>query len=344
MNFPQKISFTITNACNLKCRMCGQWSEKGYMHNKSKDFDSLLELADWKRLVDEVAAHNMKSILIRGGEPFLFPEIMELLKYINNTGIQISIDTNGTILNTFVSELLEMGNIHLTISLDGPPEIHDKVRGVPGCFEKIKKNVTLLNELETHSDTKISRSICFTISKYSYKGLGQIPDIARSMAISTINIVPYYYFSLDTGTKYEDELKKYFNCTAYSWKGFHHEYSGIDFNVFREEYKKYVRNLKDIYNFPYMKLSEDDYRVWFQDTSTLVGSTACMNIENLIDIQPTGEANFCVDFPDYSIGNVKTSSVKNIWTSARASRFREYRRKKPFAICHRCGAKYMSEI
>ena len=33
-------------------------------------------------------------------------------------------------------------------------------------------------------------------------------------------------------------------------------------------------------------------------------------MERLIDIQPDGEANFCVDFPDYSIGNVKQASIE----------------------------------
>ena len=70
-----------------------------------------------------------------------------------------------------------MANIHLTISLDGPKEIHDNVRGVQGSFQKIKNNVTFLNKLEKHSDQKISKSICFTISKYSYKGLAEMPEI-----------------------------------------------------------------------------------------------------------------------------------------------------------------------
>jgi MoaA/NifB/PqqE/SkfB family radical SAM enzyme len=69
-----------------------------------------------------------------------------------------------------------------------------------------------------------------------------------------------------------------------------------------------------------------------------------MNVENLIDIQPSGEANFCVDFPDYSIGNVKEQSIHEVWNGPRAQRFREFRRDKPLSVCHRCGAKYISEI
>ena len=84
--------------------------------------------------------------------------------------------------------------------------------------------------------------------------------------------------------------------------------------------------------------------MWFADATTPVGNLPCTNVENLIDIQPNGDANFCVDFPDYIIGNVREYSIKEEWNSKRAERFREYRRKKPLAVCYRCGAKYMSEL
>ena len=120
--------------------------------------------------------------------------------------------------------------------------------------------------------------------------------------------------------------------------------SGVDFDEFRAEYRKYLASLGKIYDFPYMPLTEVDYRKWFSASSTPVGSLTCMNVEKLIDIQPNGDANFCVDFPDYCIGNVKDASIEDIWNGPRASQFRSYRREKPLAICYRCGAKYMSEI
>lgn len=344
MSFPQFISFTVTNSCNLRCRMCGQWSEEGYITNRVKDPGAHMKLADWKRLVDEVSSYDVAFILVRGGEPFLFPGIIELLEYIRSKGISLSIDTNGTILEKYAADLVRIGNMHITFSVDGPEEIHDGVRGVEGSFKKTKENIALLNELEKDRQHKISKSVCFTISPYSYKGLGEMPDVARSMSVASINIVPYYYFSAEVGKKYEEELKKNFDCTAFSWKGFHHEDSGIDFDIFREVYKRYLANLGEIYNFPYMSLTEDEYHTWYADPFTPVGSLSCMNVEKLIDIQPDGEANFCVDFPDYSIGNVRDASIKDLWDGPRAAKFRNYRRENPLAICYRCGAKYISEL
>ena len=324
--------------------MCGQWSEEGYILNRTIDTRQRMSLEDWKRLVVEITLHKIRFILVRGGEPFLFKGIIELLKYINSKGIFLSIDTNGTELEQFADDLSRITNMHITFSVDGPEEVHDEVRKLTGSFQSIKRNIALLNELEKKNGNKISKSICFTISGYNYKVLGEMADIARSLSIPSVSIVPYYYYSDDVGATYEKELEGNFDSRAFSWKGFHHEHSGIEFDRFREELGEYRASLGNIYDFPYLPLTEDEYRVWFHDPITPVKSSACMNVEKLIDIQPNGEANFCVDLPDFSVGNVKDSTIGEIWNSSRAQRFRGYRREKPLAVCHRCGAKYISEI
>jgi MoaA/NifB/PqqE/SkfB family radical SAM enzyme len=323
--------------------MCGQWSHGGYMHTRKERLKNEMELSDWKRVVDELAAHKIRSVLLRGGEPFLFPGIIELIKYIKSKNIFTMIDSNGTMIGKYVEELADIENIHINISVDGPEYVHDSVRGVRGCFEKIKEGLALLNEIEKGRKSRIGKLLVFTISKYSIAGLGEMPEVARSMSVDTISIVPYYYFPNKVGRQYEKELRQNFNCTAFSWKGFHHESSGVDLKEFKKQYRKYLENLKGIKTFPYMDFSEDDYRIWFSDPTTPVGPMRCSNVERLIDIQPSGDANFCVDFPDYIFGNVRKSSIEELWNSKEAGSFRRYRREKPLSVCHRCGAKYMSE-
>ena len=349
MEFPDTISFTITNACNLRCRMCGQWSETGYVHKNPDRIKREIGLSDWKRVTDELAANHIYSVLLRGGEVFLYPDVLELIEYINSKGIFISIDTNGTVLGNYIKDLVRIGKMHLTFSIDGPEEIHDMVRGVPGSFRKMYQNIAALNDLEKESPNTISKSITFTVSPCSYKGLNRIPDIARSLGIGTITVVPYYYFTNKTVQEYGQLVQKEFGCTAFSLKGFHHEESGIDIPAFKEEYRKYLENLKGLYNFPYMGSTKDgfglsDFVTWFQDTKTWAGTQRCMNVERFIDVQPDGCVNFCTDFPDVGIGNITEYSIKEIWNSEQADKFRKFRSEKVLPICVRCGAKYMSEI
>jgi MoaA/NifB/PqqE/SkfB family radical SAM enzyme len=343
MNFPQSISLTITNHCNLRCQMCGQWSEEGYIRCNLESLKHEMSVADWKGVVDELAAHNIKSMLLRGGEIFMFPGIIELLEYIHNKSMFISIDTNGTMLKQYAEDIVRIGNMHLTISVDGPEPVHDAVRGVPGTFQRIKEGVACLAELERQGGNKISRSICFTISRYNYRSLGVMPEVARSLGLASIAIVPYYYFPASVGQRYAEELHS-LGCKAFAWAGFHHEESGVDFDEFRQQYREFQATLGDIYSYPYMSLNEDQYRDWFADTQTPVGYPYCLNVEKLIDIQPDGLANFCVDFVDYSFGNVKAASLESLWNNPEAERFRFYRREHPLAVCHRCGAKYMSQM
>lgn len=342
MNFPKAVSFTLTNQCNLRCRMCGQWSEEGYIRNRTGPKKRALELSDWVRLADEAAAHQVGCIMIRGGEPFVFPGIIELLEHIQRLGLFVAIDSNGTLLADYAEDIVRIGHLHITISMDGPEAIHDEVRGIKGCFQQIRKSVQRLSEIEAKEGRTISKALCFVISPWSVRGLGEMPDVARSLGIDTIAIVPYYYVPNAVGHAYEKVLKEQWNCPAFSWRGFHHESSGMDLDEFKRQLAKYKASLKDLHDYPYMAFSEQEYQAWFSDAQTPVGPTTCNNVERLVDIQPNGDANFCVDFPDYTIGNVQESSLEALWNGERARHFREFRRTTPLPICFRCGAKYMS--
>lgn len=343
-DFPKAVSLTLTNACNLRCRMCGQWSDEGYMRGEGGGPRPAMTPADWKRVVDELAEGGVGAVNLRGGEPFLFPPIIDLLDHIRARGLFSAMDTNGTMIGRFAEDIVRIGKIHLTVSVDGPEEIHDAVRGVPGCFRRIREGLAALRAAEAAAGTEISKSICFVISPYSVRGLGAMPDVARSLGIRTVAIVPYYFIPDGVGQAYERVLRGDLGCAAFSWRGFHHDASGVDMDVFREQHRRYRESLGDVQDYPYMTFTEEQYAAWFADAVTPVGKPGCSNVERLLDIQPDGRANFCVDFPDYAIGNVREQSIADMWNGERARRFREYRRAKPLPVCLRCGAKYMSEM
>ena len=303
-----------------------------------------MTLEDWKRVVDEAAAHGTETILVRGGEPFMMPGIIELLDHIVDRGLFVAIDSNGTCLGGFADDLVRIGRIHVTVSVDGPEEIHDEVRSRRGCYQQIAASLRELAAAEERQGRRISKGITFTISPWSCHGLGAMPDVARSLGVDTLCIVPYFYVPERLGLAYERELREEFGCEAFSWRGFHHEASGVDPGVFLDQLRRYKSGLGELSDYPFLPLSEDEYRVWFEDPRKPVARDDCPNVERLIDIQPTGEANFCVDFPDYSLGNVREFTLRELWNGERAQRFRERRRRRPFSTCHRCGAKYCGVI
>ena len=344
LEFPAVISFTLTNACNLRCRMCGQWSDGGYIRLHRGFQGEPLRVADWKKLVDEVAEHGIQWLLIRGGEPFLVPGIIDLLEHIIERRIPISIDSNGTKLVDFAEDLVRLGRMHVTVSIDGDEAVHDQVRGVPGCFQKIQEGLARLDELDPGPERRVSRSICFTISPWSLPNLGYMPAVARRLGVNGINIVPYFYVPAAAGQVWERELRELLGIEAFSWHGFHHEASGVDVADFAAQYKRYTETLGRVCEYPYLPLSLDEFRAWFADAQTPVGRSICYNVDRLIDIQPTGEANFCVDFPDGVLGHVRQETIAAIWNGERARRFRERRRQGRMGACHRCGARLIAAV
>ncbi len=344
MEYPAFLSFTVTNACNLRCQMCGQWSSTGYVRTGSGRRGRLLKAAEWMKLADEAAEHGITSVLLRGGEPFMLPGISRLLEHLHDLGMFVSIDSNGTRLGEHAAELVRLGRIHVTVSIDGPEAVHDAVRGVPGCFAQIRDNLATLAGLDPGPNRRVSRSLCFTISPWSVAGLGEMPDVARQLGVDTICIVPYCYITPTAGEEWRRQIHQLLQQDAFSWAGFEHATSGVEAAVFTSQHARFVASVGGLTNYPYMPLTAAEYRDWFADPAIPVGAEACTNVERLVDIQPTGDANFCVDLPDASLGNVRESSIAEIWNGEPAQRFRERRRQGPLAACGRCVARHMADI
>jgi MoaA/NifB/PqqE/SkfB family radical SAM enzyme len=340
--FPSFISLTVTNRCNLRCQMCAQWSETGYMHERRDGDDSRLSLSDWLRVVDEVHAEGISSILVRGGEPFLYPQILELLEYIAQRGIFTAIDSNGTRLAQFAEDLVRLERVHVTVSVDGPEPIHDAVRGQPGCFAAIAAGFAALKTAEQRAGKTISKSITFTISPWSYMGLGAMPAVARALGIDSLCVVPFFHLPQKVGLEYAQQMRDTFACDAFSWRGACHEHAKVDIDALCEQLRQYKATLGAIHDYPYLPLREEEYRTWFGDPVAPVGLESCTSVERVFDIQPNGDATFCVDYPDFSLGNVRQASIRDLWNGPRARQFREWRRQGALGVCHRCVAKYMA--
>lgn len=85
-----KINFHILEACNFKCRQC--FSKFGT--------EKLLPVEDWEKIVDNcIAGADVAEFNIAGGEPMLYPGLVELVQYIRNKGVKVSLITNGSLMN-----------------------------------------------------------------------------------------------------------------------------------------------------------------------------------------------------------------------------------------------------
>jgi len=140
----------VAHSCNLTCTYC--YAESG-LYGGEKGFTSE-ETA--RKYVDFLMEHSGKapkvSMTFFGGEPLLnFPVVVSTVRYgreqAQARGKTISFDltTNATLLDQKKIEFLNENRILVTVSIDGPREIHDRVRTRPdgsGTYDTVIRNLT----------------------------------------------------------------------------------------------------------------------------------------------------------------------------------------------------------
>ena len=134
---PEGIGLHLTKRCNLRCSMCFLWSDKKnpgavLKRYKQEEIDS----KRWFEIIDELAPYK-SSIGLSGGEALLHEEVIEIINYIKQKGLYCSINTNGMLLEKYAPNIIDSKVDMVRISIDGPPEIHDSIRGVPGSFSRL---------------------------------------------------------------------------------------------------------------------------------------------------------------------------------------------------------------
>lgn len=159
-----KVNFHITEHCNYHCEYC--FAHFGSTAN--------LPVSDWKAIVDNCIKSGLVSeVNIAGGEPLIYPHLVELIDYIRGYGIPVSISTNGSLLT---DEWLELNAPKLkTIGLSVDSVTTDTLLRT-GCCCKSQVGVSaylskekLLHIVETarkyNSDIKIK--IDTVVTKYN---------------------------------------------------------------------------------------------------------------------------------------------------------------------------------
>ena len=147
----------VGSVCNLACEYC-YYLEKGKLYPEQKNHiltDDLLE----KFVEEYINCQTTQQILFtwHGGETLMRPisfykKVLELQhKYARGRQIDNCIQTNGTLLNDDWCKFFKENNFLVGVSIDGPQEFHDEYRrnkqGIPS-FHKVMKGIDLLKKHE----------------------------------------------------------------------------------------------------------------------------------------------------------------------------------------------------
>lgn len=157
---PLFVGWNITFHCNLRCEYCYSPYLKYPELKTAGVIDGLNEL---HRL-------GMRYLTFSGGEPLLRNDIGEVVRHAKGLGVTTFISTNGSLLARRIDDVAEVDR--LTISLDGPSEVHNQVRGA-GAFEDAVVAVKLARSRE------IPVALTCVLSKHNLDSIDAVLDVAR---------------------------------------------------------------------------------------------------------------------------------------------------------------------
>ncbi len=157
---PLVVGIQLTLRCNFRCDYCTRTS------------DQRIELPNElvRSLLGHIARLGGRKVVFTGGEPLLYPGVIELARYGQELGLSVSLNTNGTFLARNVEILKHVTD--LTTSLDGPAAVHDQIRG-EGSFEKVIESLRLARQ---HG---IKRRVTVVLHRESLGSVDELIEVGR---------------------------------------------------------------------------------------------------------------------------------------------------------------------
>ena len=329
-SLPISLTISVTNQCNSRCKTCSIWrrysdhQELSAQEFKTEEFEKTFQNFGGK----------VFWATISGGEPFLRRDLSQIFEALceHCHPAVVNIPSNGLLPSTIESQVRKMleksfdTNLTLNLSLDGVGEKHEKIRGVPGNFEKVLdtyERVRNLKEEFPHFQVGIhtvisKQNINDAVDVYEFaKSLGPdsyITEVAEHRT-ELFNLEDDITPDADSYAKFADELSKHIR-TDYLHS------------------KKNVSKLTQCFRLEYYRVAAQVLRENRQVIPCYAGYASCQ-ITPFGDIWPC-----CILGYDKPMGNLREADYefKKIWHSKKADEIRKYIRGKncacPLANAH----------
>ena len=125
------------NRCNCRCVMCDIWKTTAAREISPDEL---------QRHVASIEGMGVEWAVFSGGEPLMHSDLFRLCRILRERGIRVTVLSTGLLLERHADAIVR--NVDdVIVSLDGPPEIHDRIRRVPGAFEKLSRGVKTIRSL-----------------------------------------------------------------------------------------------------------------------------------------------------------------------------------------------------
>ena len=178
--------FFVTSRCNAKCDFCFYWDQL----NQQGD----LTMAEIRKV--SATMPQFHRLLFSGGETFMRKELVDIvgLFHRDNGVATINLPTNGILQRQIVDKTAAIlaENPALTVnvgfSLDGFAATHDRVRAVPGCFQKAVASIKAVTALRE----RFSNLTVFVNSVILHENYAELPGLADYL-LQEVDLDTHYF-------------------------------------------------------------------------------------------------------------------------------------------------------
>ena len=133
------LQIDITSKCNLNCRFC---TDAAFLNRSS-----FLSFSDVCLALERAKELGVSQITINGGEPFLHPQIEDILREAKERGFVVCVTSNGTLLSSQLVRAVGKYIDYIQLSIDGTNAAdHDFARGKPGAFSAVERAMEVLGK------------------------------------------------------------------------------------------------------------------------------------------------------------------------------------------------------
>lgn len=183
---PGFCQFAINNACNAGCEFCSF-----NIDDLPKSQWQFASLPEARRAIDVLARHDVRYLVITGGEPLLHPHIFDILAHAAGRGMVVLMVTNGSRLNAKrIKVLKESGLSSILISIDAASaETHEKNRKLANVCERIREANQEFHRVGMQSTASVTMSRLiddYARLPFFLKGLG-FDSVTFSYPLTTLN-------------------------------------------------------------------------------------------------------------------------------------------------------------
>jgi len=123
------------NRCNCRCVMCDIW--------KITDAQEI-SAAELERHMADIEQLGVEWAVFTGGEPLMHSDLFRLCGMLAARGIRTTLLSSGLLLARHAARIVE-GIGDVIVSLDGPPQVHNQIRGIPQAFERLAEGVRAIH-------------------------------------------------------------------------------------------------------------------------------------------------------------------------------------------------------